>query len=88
MKPSEHLATDIETPNIDQLVIAGTTFSHAYNMGSWSGAVCVESRTMLITGRVSGTQIVSIRQPIKSDEAGVLLAPASKTGWLPNVYDG
>ena len=43
--------TDIDTPNIDRLVGSGTTFSHAYNMGSWSGAVCVASRTMLITGR-------------------------------------
>lgn len=43
--------TDIDTPNLDKLVARGTTFSHAYNMGSWSGAVCVASRTMLITGR-------------------------------------
>ena len=33
--------TDIETPNLDRLVEEGTTFTHAYNMGSWSGAVCV-----------------------------------------------
>ncbi len=43
--------TDIETPNLDRLVARGTTFTHAYNMGSWSGAVCVASRTMLVTGR-------------------------------------
>lgn len=43
--------TDIDTPNLDRLVRHGTTFTHAYNMGSWSGAVCVASRTMLITGR-------------------------------------
>ncbi len=43
--------TDIETPNLDRLMQRGTHFSHAYNMGSWSGAVCVASRTMLITGR-------------------------------------
>ncbi len=43
--------TDIETPNLDRLTQRGTTFTHAYNMGSWSGAVCVASRTMLITGR-------------------------------------
>ncbi len=35
--------TDIETPNLDRLVSRGTTFTHAYNMGSWSGAVCVAS---------------------------------------------
>lgn len=43
--------TDIDTPNLDRLAARGTRFSHAYNMGSWSGAVCVASRTMLITGR-------------------------------------
>lgn len=43
--------TDIDTPNLDRLAARGTTFSHAFNMGSWSGAVCVASRTMLITGR-------------------------------------
>ncbi len=42
---------EIETPNLDRLVAKGTTFTHAYNMGSWSGAVCVASRTMLNTGR-------------------------------------
>ncbi len=42
---------EIETPNLDRLVRRGTTFTHAYNMGSWSGAVCVASRTMLNTGR-------------------------------------
>ena len=42
--------TDIDTPNLDTLVKRGTTFTHAYNMGSWSGAVCVASRHMLNTG--------------------------------------
>ena len=42
--------TDIETPNLDRLVEGGMTFTHAYNMGSWSGAVCVASRHMLNTG--------------------------------------
>jgi choline-sulfatase len=43
--------TDIDTPNLDRLASRGTQFSRAYNMGSWSGAVCVASRHMLITGR-------------------------------------
>ncbi len=43
--------TDIDTPNLDRLARRGTTFTHAYNMGSWSGAVCVASRNMLLTGR-------------------------------------
>lgn len=41
----------VETPNLDRLVRRGTAFTHAYNMGSWSPAVCVASRTMLVTGR-------------------------------------
>lgn len=44
-------ATEVETPNLDALAKRGTTFSHAYNMGSWSGAVCIASRTMLNSGR-------------------------------------
>ena len=42
---------EIETPNLDRLARSGVTFQRAYNMGSWSGAVCVASRTMLNTGR-------------------------------------
>lgn len=42
---------DIHTPNMDRLVSMGTTFTHCFNQGSWSGAVCVASRTMLITGQ-------------------------------------
>ena len=42
---------DVKTPNIDRLVRRGTTFTHAFNQGSWSGAVCVCSRAMLHTGR-------------------------------------
>jgi len=41
---------EIATPNLDRLVRGGTVFTHAYNMGSWTGAVCVASRTMLNTG--------------------------------------
>lgn len=42
---------EIETPNLDRLVRAGTTFTHAYNQGGYHGAVCVASRTMLVSGR-------------------------------------
>ena len=43
--------SEAQTPNLDKLAKRGATFTHAYNMGSWSPAVCVASRTMLITGR-------------------------------------
>ena len=42
---------DIDTPNLDKLVERGTSFTHAYNMGAYSGAVCVASRAMLNSGR-------------------------------------
>ena len=42
---------EVETPNLDQLVREGTSFTNAYNMGAWNGAVCMASRTMILTGR-------------------------------------
>ncbi|SHG56769.1 choline-sulfatase [Fodinibius roseus] len=42
---------EVRTPNIDGLAEQGLQFTRAYNMGSWSPAVCVPSRTMLNTGR-------------------------------------
>ena len=42
---------ELHTPNLNRLVRNGVTFTHAYNMGAWHGAVCVASRTMLNTGR-------------------------------------
>jgi choline-sulfatase len=46
-----HGQTDIDTPNLDRLVARGATFTRAYNMGAWHGAICVASRSMLMTGR-------------------------------------
>jgi choline-sulfatase len=43
--------TDIDTPHLNRLVQRGTHFSHAYNMGAWNGAVCIASRTMLLSGK-------------------------------------
>jgi len=42
---------EIQTPNLNRLVNNGTTFTNAYNMGAWNGAVCVASRAMIISGR-------------------------------------
>ena len=43
--------SEIQTPNLDRLVARGFAFNNAYCMGSMIGAVCLPSRTMLITGR-------------------------------------
>jgi len=42
---------EVKTPNMDRLVKRGVAFTHAFNQGSWSGAVCVCSRAMLNTGQ-------------------------------------
>ena len=42
---------EIRTPNMDRLVERGTAFTHAHIMGSMSGAVCMPSRAMLMSGR-------------------------------------
>ena len=42
---------EIQTPNLDRLVARGTTFTRCYNMGGYHGAICVASRTMLVTGK-------------------------------------
>ncbi|WP_298502647.1 sulfatase-like hydrolase/transferase [uncultured Maribacter sp.] len=41
----------VRTPNIDSLIANGVSFSNGYLMGSFSGATCVPSRAMLMTGR-------------------------------------
>lgn len=46
-----HGNPDVKTPNLDALARRGVSFSNAYNMGGWSGAICVASRTMMNTGR-------------------------------------
>lgn len=41
----------VHTPNFDRLIEEGMAFTHAYNMGSHSGAVCVPARAMIHSGR-------------------------------------
>ena len=42
---------EIITPNIDRLVERGTSYTNASIMGGTSGAICMPSRAMLMTGR-------------------------------------
>ena len=42
---------EVRTPNLDRLAQRGLQFTHCFNQGGWSGAVCIPSRTMLNTGR-------------------------------------
>ena len=60
---------EIETPNLDRLARTGVTFTHAYNMGGWHGAVCVASRTMLNTGRFSAAAPAIANRRLKDEAA-------------------
>ena len=46
-----HGNSHIKTPNLDKLSESGFSFRRNYCAGSFSGAVCVASRAMLMTGR-------------------------------------
>ncbi len=41
----------IKTPNLDKLAKGGTSFTRAYIQGGMTGAVCMPSRAMIMTGR-------------------------------------
>ncbi len=43
--------TVCHTPNIDRIANQGMVIYDAHHMGSWSGAVCRPSRTMIMTGQ-------------------------------------
>jgi arylsulfatase A-like enzyme len=57
----------IKTPNLDRLVQGGFSFRNNYCFGSNSGAVCVPSRAMLMTGRTWFD--------VKADLNGAVLLP-------------
>ena len=40
----------VKTPHLDKLAAKGVIFNKAYNMGSWTPAVCMTSRSMINTG--------------------------------------
>ena len=41
---------EVSTPNMDRLVKRGTTF-YAHIMGGNTGAICIPSRAMMMTGK-------------------------------------
>jgi N-sulfoglucosamine sulfohydrolase len=79
---------DIDTPHLDRLVARGTTFTHASNMGSWSGAVCVASRTMLITGRSVWDARRIYEATDRERQAGVLWPQLMKRAGYRTAFTG
>lgn len=43
--------TVCQTPTLDRIAKQGMTLDAAYHMGAWSGAVCLPSRVMIMSGR-------------------------------------
>ncbi|MFT5191504.1 MAG: arylsulfatase A-like enzyme [Verrucomicrobiales bacterium] len=42
---------EVKTPHLDALAARGKRFTHTYNQGGYHGAVCVASRSMLVSGQ-------------------------------------
>jgi choline-sulfatase len=59
--------TTCQTPHLDRLAREGMILHDAHHMGSWSGAVCLPSRTMIMTGRtvwrIPGASGPGLQQP-------------------------
>jgi arylsulfatase A-like enzyme len=70
------------TPNLDKLVKNGAVFSNTYNMGAWHGAICVASRSMIISGKsvwraktaFNSPTNVQINSQISSKSQSILIA--------------
>ena len=76
---------NINTPNLDKLANEGTRFSHVFNQGAWSGAVCLPSRQMINTGRHLYRTGLDARG--KNDPAFVAEYPTFGETFLKNGYD-
>jgi len=74
---------DIHTPHLDRLMEQGFRFNNAYCMGSMIGAVCLPSRTMLVTGR-SLWRIPNVPRSQTNAPPGVPLLPTllNEAGYL------
>ena len=57
---------DIKTPNMDRIINSGFVFNQAYIQGSMTGATCLPSRAMLMSGKPL------FRAPLRLD-SGVLM---------------
>ena len=77
----------LDSPNIDRLAKEGLVFDASYHMGSWSGAVCTCSRTMIMTGQSVWRIPKNIRKKSKKGgkKAVKPAPPAPRT--LPELFN-
>lgn len=81
----------VKTPHFDAVAARGMRFRKAYTMGSMVGAVCMPSRTMILTGRSlfraanepSGPDPATYTFPRAMREAGYATLHAGKFGNSP-----
>jgi arylsulfatase A-like enzyme len=74
--------SQVQTPNLDRLVRRGFSFSNAYCMGSMVGAVCLPSRTMILTGRSLWRIPSNPRAPQAADGIPVLPRVLNEAGYV------
>lgn len=60
----------MKTPHMDRLAHEGVRFAAAYNMGCWSPAVCIPSRTMLMYGKYiwEARKVTATKAPLSLPE--------------------
>jgi arylsulfatase A-like enzyme len=79
----------IQTPNLDRLAGSGFVFRNAYCMGGNIPAVCLPSRTMLMSGRslfhLTGATAVAPSLPRSFNEAGYVTYHHGKRGNTPQA---
>ncbi len=72
----------VRTPTLDRLVREGTSFERAYTMGGLTAAVCIPSRSCLMTGHNTFDAVVS-RQ---TDDITGLQTLSPKLPLLPEIF--
>jgi arylsulfatase A-like enzyme len=77
----------LKTPNLDTIVEHGMAFTHCYTMGSMVGAVCLPSRTMMLTGR-SWLRIPGPRSASTETNAAALLPGVLKAAGYETWHMG
>lgn len=75
---------EIQTPVLDRLVRGGFHFTNFYSQGGLVGAMCLPSRTMLMTGR----SVFRIPQPKEAPDKYPILAKAMEAGGYSTFHVG